>query len=91
MLFGKKAQFSSWAGFSTLCIEVHEQRQNRLDKTENKLEPLEFVHDITPSRLRGSRTTLDLLRKIYHTFRKLSIRRAYAWQFFSCKPKILHV
>lgn len=47
MLNGLEA--ASRAAFCTLVVKVHEQRQDCLNQTENKLEPLEFVHDITPS------------------------------------------
>ena len=37
------------SGFRTLIAEVHEQCQDCLNQAKNELEPLEFVHDITPS------------------------------------------
>ena len=43
------------AAFFVPLVEVREQCQDGVEDAENELEPLEFVHDITPSLSRGSR------------------------------------
>ena len=66
-------------GFYALrLIQVHEQCQDCLNKIKNELKPLEFVHDITPSRLRGSRYLQPAAINISHVhkaFKKIILRR----------------
>ena len=35
--------------FSYLAVQVREQHQDRLDDVEDKVNPVVFIHDITPS------------------------------------------
>ena len=64
----KKVASANAAFFVPKLLQEREQHQNSLDKVQHEIEPLEFVHDITPSLARGSRFTN--CHKNYITFQK---------------------
>ena len=40
-----------------LTVQEREQRQDRADEVEDEIEPVELVHNVTPSLSRGEPTT----------------------------------
>ena len=69
---------SVWATFFvSKLLQKREQHQDGLDDAENKHDPLEFVHDITPSLSRGE-PTHRLPRRIYHMPRNFSSKKLLA-------------
>ena len=67
----KKVASAFAAFFVPKLLEEREQHQNGLDEVQHEIEPLEFVHDVTPSHARGE-PTHRLPKKIYHSFIKFS-------------------
>ena len=48
---------SQTAFFVPELLQEREQRQDRADDVENEVEPVELVHNVTPSLSRGEPTT----------------------------------
>ena len=67
----KKVASANAAFFVPRLIQEREQHQDSLNQAENELQPLEFIHDITPPHARGE-PTHRLPKLIYHLFIQIS-------------------
>ena len=76
-------------GFFVLVAQEHEQRQDGLDQAEREHQPIEFVHDITPSLVERKPTHQTACRDEYITcsciFQAKLMRRHVEKNFFGLK------